>query len=75
MTYILKCKNCGASDKFTCVAREFHTWVVNNRGEFIEDRGCDDTDSSDSEYFCMSCAGKGKDGFGEWVEEKACQLP
>lgn len=50
-----RCRKCGNTRAFYVAAREFHTWMVDGNGYFIEDRGCDDSDALPENY--IACIG------------------
>jgi len=52
------CKKCPTNDKFSVIAHEAHAWIVDESGEFYEDKGCTDlTHKPDSQdhYTCTIC--------------------
>ena len=49
----MKCK-CG-SKRFTVSAIEYHTWLVDENGQFVEDRDCGDATSDLTEAECDKC--------------------
>jgi hypothetical protein len=51
---IMQCPKC-RSERFTVSAIEYHTWVVDENGDFIEDIGCLDSTSNLSEAECFNC--------------------
>lgn len=48
--------------EFTISAREFHTWVVDERGDFIRDVDCYGADVDDSTAWCTECGEEARFG-------------
>ena len=51
---MLTCKDCGNTERFSVGAKEYHRWLVDGDGHYIEDLDCGDTDEGD-DYQCMKC--------------------
>jgi hypothetical protein len=64
MSQILACKACGSNGPFATTAVEYHDWIVDGLGNFVEDKGCRDSDTENSEYCCVRC-----DGIAAWVDK------
>jgi hypothetical protein len=62
---VIRCSKDPTHTRFFTSAREFHTWIVDERGDFIEDRGCDDVDSVCDDI--RECAEPDCDGHGYWT--------
>jgi len=53
----LQCQKCKNFEEFHASVKEYHTWLVDGSGDFIEDIGCNETGGLDSEAFqCAKCS-------------------
>lgn len=51
---MLKCKECGNTEEFYVGAKEYHTWKIDNKKNFLEDIENSDSEMSD-DYRCAEC--------------------
>ncbi len=54
MEFSYTCRECGNTERFKAAAREFHTWVVDGQGVFLEDFSLNDTELEEVEE-CVEC--------------------
>jgi hypothetical protein len=64
----LLCPVCGNNSTFHAAAVEYHTWLVDNKGSFLEQVGKGSLQQTlaahtdDTDYKCTDCP----DGYGKW---------
>jgi len=57
---MLYCVSCNCK-RFIVSAVEYHEWVVDEDGNFIEDRGCEDSTRGD-DFQCEECGAEAASG-------------
>lgn len=59
----LTCPRCEGQTRFEVTAHEVHDWIVDEDGDFVEDKGCTEMshkpDSQDV-YSCVNCGADAK---------------
>jgi len=67
------CPNCHNTKKFTVSAKEYHTWIIDGNGNWIENvSGYGGGDRGD-DFYCASCNGAGLCHFENLCDE--CMRP
>jgi hypothetical protein len=59
----ITCPNCPKETRFDVSAHEVHDWTVDEKGNFVEDKGCVDMahkPESGDHFTCQSCGGTAK---------------
>lgn len=58
----LYCPKNSKHRRFRCGAIQYHDWIVDEHGEFLEDEGCYDAEASEyiDNYTCAECGTQAK---------------
>jgi hypothetical protein len=51
---MLKCQDCGNTERFDVGATEYHRWLIDGNGDYIENIDTGDTKMGD-DYKCVQC--------------------
>lgn len=70
MSQRLYCPKCDNTESFNTPTVEYHSWAVDNQGDFVEDLGSEDSKKS-GHFFCGKCGGE----VGEVEYCDTCEKP